>query len=406
MKEKNSGKKKRGFLRRALPFLAAMAVGGAAGFLGMELLFDSMGVALLGLASLAVSVYVHIIIHEGGHLVCGLVSGYRFVSFRIGSTIWAKRGQTIVRGKFRIAGTGGQCLLDPPEKKEDGSFPCLWYNLGGGLFNLLFSAAAVLPVALGAAESAAAKSVLIPFAVIGVYLGLVNLIPLKVDGIANDGYNIKTFKKDRQSADAFWAQMRINKLQQADGLRLGEISPEHFDTAFGEEEGNPLTDTIRMFWFQRLLDGKQFEEAAAYGRALLGSPGMLEIHKMLLKSELVYLECIGRCRGQEIQQFYDSKLEKKLKSGTGYPMTYRMLYACALLYKKDDAMAEKALTAFEKVLKTYPAEGELRTERELIKEIEKAKAARADEAGRPENAAQPEDAAPRGIAAEDEGGIM
>ena len=39
----------------------------------------------------------HIIIHEGGHLIFGLLSGYSFVSFRVGSL-------TLIRedGKFKL----------------------------------------------------------------------------------------------------------------------------------------------------------------------------------------------------------------------------------------------------------------------------------------------------------------
>ena len=95
------------------------------------------GIAVMVL-SVFISFFLHIILHEGGHLVCGLLSGYRFVSYRAGSIIWVKQGKQIVRKKFSIPGTGGQCLLDPPEPEEDGSFPSLLYNLGGGLSNLLF----------------------------------------------------------------------------------------------------------------------------------------------------------------------------------------------------------------------------------------------------------------------------
>ena len=35
--------------------------------------------------------YLHIIFHEGGHLLCGLMTGYTFVSFRVGSFMWEKQ---------------------------------------------------------------------------------------------------------------------------------------------------------------------------------------------------------------------------------------------------------------------------------------------------------------------------
>ena len=77
-------------------------------------LSDGLVGAGVGIIAFIVSIAVLVIIHEAGHLVCGLLSGYRFVSFRIFNfTIIKIDGKLRVR-KYSIAGTGGQCLLTPP----------------------------------------------------------------------------------------------------------------------------------------------------------------------------------------------------------------------------------------------------------------------------------------------------
>lgn len=58
-------------------------------------------------------IFIQIIIHEAGHLVFGLLSGYEFVSFRIGSITLAKYDNKYCFKRFHIAGTGGQCLMMP-----------------------------------------------------------------------------------------------------------------------------------------------------------------------------------------------------------------------------------------------------------------------------------------------------
>lgn len=58
-----------------------------------------------------VSFFIVLIIHEGGHLIMGLITGYNFVSFRIGSFTIIKENGKLVSKKFNIAGTGGQCTL-------------------------------------------------------------------------------------------------------------------------------------------------------------------------------------------------------------------------------------------------------------------------------------------------------
>ena len=72
------------FLGVILPMLIGGVCGAAGAAFGVSLLPEidgGKGLILIGL-SLIFSIYFHIIVHEGGHLVCGLLSGYKFVSFR------------------------------------------------------------------------------------------------------------------------------------------------------------------------------------------------------------------------------------------------------------------------------------------------------------------------------------
>ena len=83
---------------------------------------------------------LHIIIHEAGHFVFGLLSGYRFSSFRIGNIMFIKKNGKLQVKKFSVMGTGGQCLMVPPECSWE-QLPYRLYNLGGPLMNILFSVA-------------------------------------------------------------------------------------------------------------------------------------------------------------------------------------------------------------------------------------------------------------------------
>lgn len=51
--------------------------------------------------------FLQIIIHEAGHLIFGLLSGYRFCSFRIGSLMWIKKEGKLQLKRYSIAGTAG-----------------------------------------------------------------------------------------------------------------------------------------------------------------------------------------------------------------------------------------------------------------------------------------------------------
>ena len=63
-----------------------------------------------------VAFILQIVLHEGGHLLFGLLSGYRFVSFRIFNwTLIRQEGKFRLK-RFGIAGPGGQCLMLPPDQ--------------------------------------------------------------------------------------------------------------------------------------------------------------------------------------------------------------------------------------------------------------------------------------------------
>ena len=110
----------------------------------IEMLTDFM----LLFVGMYAAMFVQIIIHEAGHLVFGLVSGYRFSSFRILSFTLLKANGKLKLRRMKVLGTAGQCLMLPPDF-VDGKIPVVLYNMGGSLMNLLKSslsfAAAISP---------------------------------------------------------------------------------------------------------------------------------------------------------------------------------------------------------------------------------------------------------------------
>ncbi|MBO5413517.1 MAG: hypothetical protein J6A29_04410, partial [Clostridia bacterium] len=68
-------------------------------------------VIIIGFIAYLISSYLHTIIHEAGHLVFGLLSGYKFVSFRIGNIMLIKIKNKLKFKKFSLLGTAGQCLM-------------------------------------------------------------------------------------------------------------------------------------------------------------------------------------------------------------------------------------------------------------------------------------------------------
>ena len=94
---------------------------------------EVIGIPLLSLAFFLIAIFLQVSLHEAGHLMCGLASGYRFVSFRIFSFTWIRQGGKVRMKRFSVSGTGGQCLLAPPEKPDE-EIPVTLYRWGSDEF--------------------------------------------------------------------------------------------------------------------------------------------------------------------------------------------------------------------------------------------------------------------------------
>ena len=86
------------------------------------------------LIAVMIAFILSVVLHEGGHLVAGLLTGYRFVSFRFLSCTLIRKGGRLQWRNFELAGTGGQCLMAPPDRPID-QIDTRWYNAGGVLIS-------------------------------------------------------------------------------------------------------------------------------------------------------------------------------------------------------------------------------------------------------------------------------
>ena len=105
------------------------------------LMLLSIGLATLWLI---VAIILHLILHEAGHLIMGLLTGYQFLSFRVFKLTLVKTDKGLRWKRYHIAGTGGQCIMTLPTDQEVRTAPWFWYNAGGVLMNLLLVALSVV----------------------------------------------------------------------------------------------------------------------------------------------------------------------------------------------------------------------------------------------------------------------
>lgn len=315
------------------------------------------------IASIYLLFYLEIVLHEAGHLLFGLLTGYGFVSFRAGSLMLIKNEQGWRVRRLRIGGTGGQCLMDPPPM-VDGKMPYVLYNLGGCIVNLA-TAALCFGLSFLCEAGTFGYAVLLLAALIGFAFALMNGVPLPGE-LANDGKNALELGKDPEALEAFRTQMVLNKLQ-SEGLRLREMPEEYFVWPRRESRSNVMIASCAVLCLNRLLDEHRFEECAAGIDEMLADdlsklPGM---YQKLLKSDRIYLHLLeGETEAAVCMM--DKEQLQFMKTMKGQPPIHRTEYAYALLAEQDAAKAEKALAAFDKMAKYYPHGQEIASERELL----------------------------------------
>lgn len=309
-----------------------------------------------------VVMFLHIVLHEGGHLIFGLLTGYRFVSFRVGSLMLLKNEQGYHLRWMRLGGTGGQCLLDPPEM-VDGKMPNVLYNLGGCLMNLLVGILCLIAARLCPVGSIG-RALLLLSTMVGVIYALLNGLPLAGE-MANDGRNALELNKDPEALAAFRIQLVLNKLN-AEGMRLKDMPGEYFVWPSEESRSNSLIAAVAVLCTNRLLDEHRFEDCAAKLDEMLNSdisklPGMYR--KLLV--DRIYLHLLDG-ESETAATLMDKEQKQFMKTMKGQLPIHRTDYAYALLAEKDAAKADKHLKAFDKVAKNYPHPQEVEGEQELI----------------------------------------
>lgn len=317
------------------------------------------------LVALYASIFVHIILHEGGHLVFGLMTGYKFSSFRIGSFMWIKKDDKIKFKRFSLAGTGGQCLMSPPDMTGD-DYPFVWYNLGGCISNILFSSLA-WGLSVLCAGWGMLSLVFKVFAVVGVALAILNAIPLGLGGVDNDGSNTVAISKSVKARKAFWLMMKINE-QVAGGVRIKDMPDEWFELPDVKDMDNIMVSSTAVFKCNKLMDEMKFGEADKLMTMLVNNDEikMSGVYKSLLKNDMIYCELIGENNLERIEKLLDKEQKNFMKAMKKFPSVLRTGYAYVLLSKKDEEEAAKILGLFDKMAETYPNKIDIDSERELL----------------------------------------
>ena len=301
--------------------------------------------AAMTIILICVACFLQLIIHEGGHLVAGLLTGYRFVSFRVLNWLLIRKDDRLQWRNFELAGTGGQCLLAPPDKPLE-QIDTRWYNAGGVLANVITAVLAiVLMYTVDMPFWLHALMFLMTF--IGVSFALLNGIPMKVGGVANDGLNLFQMEKDRPAKLSFCNILDVNARCQ-EGEPYAEM-PEHlfalpdpFDWENSMHVAAVLLSVTRMMAFHQWEDAYQLLTEAHDNKDNYMRLYQLEIENMMTQV------CIFTGRDDEARKHYSKDVAKHVTQHASTQSDKQLtLMAVALALNGDRPRAEQIFKELE-----------------------------------------------------------
>ncbi len=325
--------------------------------------------------------YIQTILHESGHLIAGLLSGYRFLSFRIASLTLIRKGGHLKFGFYKLPGTGGQCLLLPPAHWETGNIPVTFYNMGGVLINLLLSLIA-LPIALIPQIPATVGAFAFCLALSGFYLALLNGIPFSGLSLLNDGKNTVLLRQSAAARRSF----AISLLAAGAAVEDEEIPDEWLILPTRAEMQNPLATTVAVTACDCLIRKYRFADAVTEIRALLAAPvALTDFHRQYLTLQLVFCLLIEGAPRSEVEALL-TKEQKNFHLILAPTLDgIAVSYALAKLYDNDQKTAAQAEERFEKLARRYPYAGDLASAKQVMEHIKtRAQAVEAQRASIPD----------------------
>ena len=329
-------------------------------------------VFVLVVASIILSDVISSIFHEIGHLLGGLLSGYSLVYFGCLGFVWMKENGKLIRKRSNTKGKGGVSRLSPPDMKED-TFPFRLYYFSGAFMNLVLAGICALLFFQAASFFTAWAKVFLVIGLKALMDFIMNLVPVNIDGVWNDGYILFNLgkEKNKEIRLKYWRNLRVQGLISG-GIRPKELPKMYYDWAnIHKKIDDPFTFDAGLIQYKYLMDKGEFTQAKRCLQALSNNLDVsLSKNQPLLDLELMFHELIGKCREERIKELDTKEVSEYVKNAGLNESVRRTSYAYARLLYKDNALAQKHLAFFGMACANSVNLGSIPGEKELIKWVD------------------------------------
>lgn len=328
---------------------------------------------LIAFAALIIAVLANIVLHEAGHLVGGLLTGYKFLSFRIFNITLMQDAEGWHWKKFGISGTMGQCLMCPPHTAD---VPYFWYNVGGVAVNLIIGIISATFLFFFDFSP-------ISFAICAMLLGssvwflLMNGIPMTPGGVPNDGKNILILWRHPEQRKFFHDMLAV-AAEQSLGKRTCEMPADWFESKLVTQDSTVMEISARNLHYVRLMDEMRFTEAREIAEELMTlGKSLPQLFQMEVAGDLLLLELVTLNRMDVVNELWNRNfgvgsmiLQKYIMTYRKYmPMKSAILYAYEFISHQSPEEAQQYYDEVQNNYHTYTQPGEAHTALAIMEKI-------------------------------------
>ena len=333
------------------------------GFTSDALLPTILTIVLLG-AAWYISFASAVIVHECGHLIFGLLTGYKFAAIGFGHHLFLMRDGRLRRFVYKLPGALGFCAMEVPDMK-DGSFPFALYLSGGAFGNTFLALVCIFAFVSGIGSGVLffPHAFLFP-AFVNAYLAIVSILPIKTKFLNTDGKQLFDLLKHKNIRKSFWICEKISAAQYR-GVKFEDIPSEWFNET--DDTQSVYAASIRAVRFLARTETDEPKEVCALiEKELSENHALSGRSKALLICMRIYYESIGERDAGTLKKLITQTQIDFMKRMKNVPSVIQTEYAYALLVEKDVREASRIKARLEKISKKYPFPAEIDTAKKLI----------------------------------------
>ncbi|MBE5935193.1 MAG: hypothetical protein E7262_05315 [Lachnospiraceae bacterium] len=308
------------------------------------------------------SYFIHIVMHEFGHLIGGTLTNYSLISFRVFSVVLTKENKKTTVKKYNSPNSVGECVMMPPEVKK-GKYPYKLYRVGGIAMNVITSVVAlVLVFGVESFSKYPLNMCGIIYGTVGIVTAIFNGVPVVIGGVPNDGYILLHMTESHEATLAVHSQLLIHAFLSKGGS-YSEVPYEQFCISKSGEIKNYLVAKVKLLEYRWHLEHLDFTQAAKCLEATNQYFNSLpKIHQYEINSEKLFVEIMCSNDKDVVDKLFNSDVERFVTEFQNVLAKNRIMMAYEAGVKNNPRAAHKYYLQLKNNVKIYPIKGEANLE--------------------------------------------